>query len=419
MKYGPITACQVCGAQPLDSILFVGYLPPVNTMPDATKPLDEQPGYPLELVSCNKCTLAQINMVVRPDLLFPPDYPYTTGTTKILRDNFAQLAEEATQLLSLKTSDLVVDIGSNDGTLLSNFHKRNHPVLGIEPTDKSQLANAAGIRTWNRFFDGPCAQDVIAQFGCPALVTAANVFAHIPDPVGIVRAIGEMIGNDGVFINESHYFLSLVETLQYDTIYHEHLRYYSLKAMTHLLATTGLRVFRIQLIPTHGGSIRVYATRNTKFATDESVARQLKAEEDFGLGSPERLRRFAADVLQSKTDLLALLGKLRRDGNRIFGIGAPSRASTMINYCGLDRSLVETVMEVSGSHKIGRIMPGSNIPVENEARLYNEQPEYALLFSWHIHEELIPNLTRRGFKGDYIVPLPTPRIVKNPGTAKG
>ena len=416
MPFGPITACQVCQSSPLEPVLFLGYIPPVNSMPDISRPRDEQPSYPLELVFCPRCSLAQINMVVRPDLLFPPDYPYTTGTTRILRENFAQLAEESTQALQLKPDQLVVDIGSNDGTLLSNFVKRGHPVLGIEPTLKSELANAAGVRTWMRFFDAECARAVLKEIGRPKLVTAANVFAHIPDPKGIVQAIAGLIGDEGVFINESHYFLSLVETLQYDTIYHEHLRYYSLKTMAGLLETAGLRIFRVKRIPTHGGSIRVYASRNPKFAAEHSVKKQLKAEEDFGLHQIERLRRFAGDVLQSKVDLIGLLGKLRRDKKTVFGIGAPSRASTLINYCGLDRSLVESVVEVGGSHKIGKFMPGTDIPVENEERLYREQPPYALLTSWHIHEELIPNLAKRGFKGDFIIPLPAPRIVPNPGS---
>jgi hypothetical protein len=415
MQIGPITKCQCCRAEGLASVLFVGYLPPVNTMPRADCPLDEQPGYPLELVICPQCSLGQINFVVSPNILFPPDYPYTTGTTRILRENFSELAAEVTTCLGLKPDQLVVDIGSNDGTLLSNFRQRHHPVLGIEPTDKSKLANDAGIRSWNCFFNDETARRVVGELGRPALVTAANVFAHIPDPVGIVAAIASMIDDEGVFINESHYFLSLVETLQYDTIYHEHLRYYSLKSMMGLLATAGLRVFKVKLIPTHGGSIRVYASRNQKHVPDESVARQLQREEDFGLHTPSRLLRFSAEVYQSKVGLLVLLGEVRRKGGRVFAIGAPSRASTLIKYCGLDRSLVEAVMEVGGSHKIGRLMPGCNIPVENEERLYREQPEYALLLSWHIAEELIPNLVRRGFKGDFIVPLPVPRIVINPG----
>jgi hypothetical protein len=417
MQLGPITQCQMCQASPLEPILFVGYLPPVNTMPQTDQPLVEQPCYPLHLVYCPKCTLAQINFVPSPEILFPPDYPYTTGTTRILRDNFSQLAEESTALLGLKTDQLVVDIGSNDGTLLSNFLKRGHPVLGIEPTDKSKLANAAGVRSWNCFFNRDCARRVVSEIGHPALVTAANVFAHIPDPVAIVAAIADMIGDQGVFINESHYFLSLVQTLQYDTIYHEHLRYYSLKSMIRLLETAGLKVFNVKPIPTHGGSIRVYASRNKRYSANESVAKQLQAEERFGLHELPRLHRFAQEVFQSKADLLSLLGKLRQGGARIFGVGAPSRASTIVNYCGLDRSLVEAVMEVAGSHKIGKLMPGSDIPVENEERLYREQPQYALLLSWHIADELIPNLVKRGYRNDFIVPLPSPRIVRNPGKA--
>ncbi len=417
MKTGPIIHCQVCASADLESILFVGYIPPVNTMPAIGEPLDEQPCYPLELVFCPRCALAQVNMVVDPKLLFPPEYPYTTGTTRILRENFAQLAEETTELLGLKTGDLVIDIGSNDGTLLGNFHKRGHPVLGIEPTDKAQLANGAGVRTWQKFFNADSAAEAERELGKPALVTAANVFAHIPDPVGIARAIAGLIGEDGVFINESHYFQGLVETLQYDTIYHEHLRYYSLQSMNFLLERAGLRVFRVKKIPTHGGSIRVYATKNPRYAVDASVAEVLAEEKAFGLSDVKRLRQFADDALYSKVGLLGLLGKLKREKKTVFGIGAPSRASTLLNYCGIDRSLLESVVEVAGSHKIGKLMPGTNIPVENEERLYREQPEYALLLSWHIHEELIPNLVKRGYRGDFIVPLPEPRIIPNPGRA--
>jgi hypothetical protein len=352
--------------------------------------------------------------MVRPDLLFPPDYPYTTGTTRILRENFSQLADEATALLSLNRDQLVIDIGSNDGTLLSNFLKKGHPVLGIEPTLKSNLAINVGIQTWMRFFDRACAEDILTQVGRPALVTAANVFAHIPEPVEIVRAIAHLIGDEGVFINESHYFLGLVETLQYDTIYHEHLRYYSLKSMSFLLNQAGLRIFRVKKIPTHGGSIRVYSTRNQAIATDPSVNEMLAEESSFGLHKLDRLKKFATGVLRSKIDLFTLLYRLQAEGEKVFGIGAPSRASTLINYCGMDRSVMETIVEVSNSHKIGKFIPGSNIPVESEDRLYREQPPYALLTSWHIHDELIPNLVKRGYRGDFIIPLPTPRIVKNP-----
>jgi hypothetical protein len=414
MKLGAITECQVCQSPDLHSVLFLGYVPPVNTMPVVGKPRDAQSAFPLEMVTCSQCTLAQINYVADPKILFPPDYPYTTGTTRILRENFAQLAEEATGLLNLKIEDLVVDIGSNDGTLLGNFSGKGHPVVGIEPTDKAELANKANVRTWQKFFNQEVADEILEKAGRPKLVTAANVFAHIPDPQGIAKAIRHLVGDDGVFINESHYLLGLVETLQYDTVYHEHLRYYSLRSMIYLLKLAGLTVFRVKRIPTHGGSIRVYSSANPAYQVDPSVAELLAEEDKFGLADPKKLGDFAEQVLASKVQLLQLLHSIRLKKEKVFGIGAPSRASTLLNYCGVEQSLLECVLEVGGSHKIGKYMPGTDIPVENEERLYREQPAYALLLSWHIHDELIQNLVKKGFKGDFIIPLPSPFIKKNP-----
>jgi len=413
MKSYSITNCQVCDSKDLESILFIGDIPPVNTMLKIGGPRIEQIRFPLELCFCKNCNLTQINYIPDPNILFPPDYPYTTGTTRILRENFAQLAEEASELLGLNPEkDFIVDIGSNDGTLLSNFKNRGHNVLGIEPTDKSILANNKGINTWNEFFNDEVAKNILGQYGKPKLVTAANVFAHIPNPVDIVKSISNLIGDDGVFINESHYLLGLVENLQYDTIYHEHLRYYSLKSMIYLLKQGGLIVFRVKEIPTHGGSIRTYACKNPK-VIDESVQKQLDKEDEFQLHDIGELKCFALDVLKSKVKLLELLFNTKLYGEKIFAVGAPSRGSTLLNYCGINKDLIECVVEIKGSHKIGKYMPGTNIPVLDEEILYREQPEYALLLSWHIYKELIPNLEKRGYKGDFIIPLPTPKIIKN------
>ena len=413
MKSKPITTCQVCDSKNLESILFIGDIPPVNTMLKIGEPRIEQTRFPLELCFCKNCNLTQINYIPDPNILFPPDYPYTTGTTRILRENFAQLAEEATELLLLDPEkDFVVDIGSNDGTLLSNFKDRGHNVLGIEPTDKSILANNKGINTWNKFFNDEVAKNILGQYGKPKLVTAANVFAHIPNPVDIVKSISNLIGEDGVFINESHYLLGLVKDLQYDTIYHEHLRYYSLKSMIYLLKQAGLTVFRIKEIPTHGGSIRTYACKNPK-TIDISVQNQLDKEQKFGLFDIKRLKDFAKKVLISKVDLLNTLSLIVSNGDSVFAVGAPSRGSTLLNYCGINNDLIKCVVEVKDSHKIGKYMPGTNIPVLDEEILYREQPEYALLLSWHIYKELIPNLEKRGYKGDFIIPLPVPTVIKN------
>lgn len=406
-----VDRCQVCGSTDLESVLFLGYLPPVNQMRKQGQRPHEQPAYPAELLRCTKCQLVQIGLIVDPQILFPPEYPYTSGTTKILRENFAELQQEAAPLLGLKGHELIVDIGSNDGTLLSNWLNAGYPVCGIEPTDMAQLANSRGIRSIQSFFSPAAAERAVKECGTKAtVVTATNVFAHIEGIHEIVEGILAMLDDDGVFINESHYLMSLIETLQYDTIYHEHLRHYSLESVAYLLGMHGLEVIHAKRIPTHGGSIRVYASRKGKRPVQPSVAQLLKEEQSAG-PLADQMRAFKHRVALSKVHLHAMLKDLIANNARIFAIGAPSRASTLINYVGLDRELIDCVCEIDGSYKVGKYMPGTLVPVINESELFKQQPEYAMLLSWHIADELIPKLRQRGFKGQFIVPLPEPRIV--------
>ena len=406
-----VDRCQVCGASDLESVLFLGYLPPVNQMRPIGQRPHEQPAYPAELLRCRTCQLVQLGLIVDPGILFPPEYPYTSGTTKILRENFAELQRESTALLGLEGTELVVDVGSNDGTLLENFRAAGHPVCGVEPTLMANLANERGVRTIMSFFGPAAAARVVRECGVAQIVTATNVFAHIEGVHEIVDSVVAMMAPDGVFITESHYLMALIETLQYDTIYHEHLRHYSLESIAYLLGMHGLEVVHAKRIPTHGGSIRVYAARRGARTVQPAV--QALITEERGAGPLDgRLQQFRRRVAQSKLALHALLRDPVAKGARIFGVGAPSRASTLINYVGLDREILSCVVEVKGSYKVGKYMPGTLIPVVDEARLFEDQPEYALLLSWHIADELMPKLTARGFRGAYIVPLPEPRIVE-------
>ena len=407
----PVECCQVCGHAPLDDVLSLGYMPPVNQMVRIGVVPRQQPWFPTNLLHCRNCELVQLGLAVDPVIIFPPDYPYTSGTTKLLRDNFADLARESAAMLGLGKDDLVVDIGSNDGTLLSNFKDAGHRVLGIEPTDVGALANQRGIPTLKRYFGPEVAREVKREHGPAALVTAANCFAHIEDVHAIVDAIGEMLQPGGVFISESHYLIGLLDTLQYDTIYHEHLRYYSLASLKHLLEMHGLEVFHARPIPSHGGSIRVYAARHGTRTVQRSVGDMLAAE-PRGEAMAGRLASFRHDVVLSKLRLLAMLRDLKEKGARIAGISAPSRASTLVNYVGLDEAIVDYVCEIPGSLKIGRYMPGTRIPVVDEARLYADQPDYAVIFSWHIADELAPKVKAKGFRGQMITPLPVPRVVQ-------
>jgi hypothetical protein len=404
-----VDRCQVSGSTDLRSILFVGFLPPVNTMaPIGTRP-NEQPAYPAELLYCPESKLVQLGLIVDPAVLFPPHYAYTSGTTRILRENFAELYDEVMRLYPLSPDALAVDVGSNDGTLLSNFHDAGHRVCGVEPTDTHKIALERGIATINAFFGPGAAAQVVAQHGKAKIVTATNVFAHIENVHEIVESILTMLDDGGIFISESHYLLPLIETLQYDTIYHEHLRYYALQSLQYLLEMHGLEIIHAKGIPTHGGSIRVYAARRGQQPVQPSVA-ALLAVEAHEL-TWERFLDFRSRVSQSKLDLMAMLQGIRGRGEKVYGVGAPSRASTLVNYVGLDSAIIDCVLEIEGSYKIGKMMPGTLIPVLEESKLFIDQPEYALLFSWHIADELIPKIRQKGYRGKFIVPLPSPTIL--------
>ena len=261
-----------------------------------------------------------------------------------------------------------------------------------------------------RYFGKDVAREVKAKHGAAKVVTAANCFAHIEDVHAIVEGIVEMLAPDGVFISESHYLIGLLDTLQYDTIYHEHLRYYSVGSLKHLLEMHGLEVFHARHIPSHGGSIRVYAARKGAYPVNASV-KQMLDDEPRGDAMRKRLANFRDDVMLSKLRLHALIRDIKEKGGRIVGISAPSRASTLVNYVGLDEAIIDYVCEIEGSLKIGKCMPGTLIPVVEESRMFEDQPDCAIIFSWHIADELAPKLRAKGFKGMLVTPLPVPRVL--------
>lgn len=405
-----INKCQVCDGIKLLSVLFLGYLPPVNTMPKIGSRPSEEPSYPAEWLYCSKCHLVQLGCIVDPKILFPPEYPYTSSTTKVLRDNFAELYRESSKILSLAQDDLIVDIGSNDGNLLSNF-RDSHRVLGITPEEIGKIAIEEGIDTIIDYFTGKVVDNVIKTRGKATMITATNVFAHMENIHDVLKNIIRLLKPNGVFVSESHYLYSLIKTLQYDTVYHEHMRYYSLHSLKYLLAIHGMEVFHAKKIPSHGGSIRVYAAKKGTRKVEKTVSKMLSVEKKV-VTNKQNLLKFQNKVTLSKLSIMSLLYQIKKRRERIYGIGAPSRASTLINYAGIDNGILDCVLEIHGSHKIGKYVPGTVIPVLDEEKLYKDQPEYALLLSWHIANELAPKLKQKGFRGKFIVPLPSPVIIK-------
>jgi SAM-dependent methyltransferase len=410
--FGPILQCQSCAARPLTPVVFLGHLPPVSTMYPIDAPAVRESWFPAPVFYCPSCHLVQLGYVEDPAVLFQPEYKYTSGTTKSLRENFAELARQARTRFGLTAKDLMVDIGSNDGTLLSNFQSAGHRVVGIEPTKAGDIAIAAGIPTVRDFLGKGAVDAVVSKHGKAKVVTAANVFGHMPDIDEVMACISGLLEPGGIFISESDYLLDIVNGLEFDTMYHEHLRYYSVHSIQNLLEPRGYRVFSVERIGTHGGSIRVYATRGSAVARDGSVEKLLEVERAAGLNSPAWIAGFRDRITSAKLKIFELLAKLISQGHRLYGIGAPARSTTLVHYFGLDVGVLDCVLEVQGSKKIGHYIPGTRIPVFAESKLFEDQPEHALLLSWHIADELMRILRSKGYTGSFIVPLPEPRVIE-------
>lgn len=365
--------------------------------------------FPLEFGYCTKCSLVQIINEVNQSTVFPETYPYLSGMTKSLVDNFKQQSEQAMNLINLNESDLVLDIGSNDGSLLMQY-KNNCKVLGVEPTFAAKTSLEKGIPTLESFFSLDVARDILKAYGKAKLITACNVFAHIPNLNELLKGIDEVLSEDGVFISESHYLFSLLSNLQFDTIYHEHLRYYSATFLSMAFEQFNLKIFRIDLIDSHGGSIRVWASRPGKFKINSSVSELIKKESSKNLEFEMVL--FSNSVRNWRHRFRSLIAELILDGNLIAGVGAPSRSSTLLTFAGITSQDIFAVAEVKGSAKIGRFIPGTKIPVLDENEVLSKEPNVLLILSWHLSETLMKILRDKGFKGKFLIPLPNPVLVE-------
>jgi len=401
-----IKNCQLGCKSKLQDLFFFGYVPSVNSLRDSEKRNISEQFFPLDLLICPECKLGQISCIVDRQILFPKTYPYTSSTTKILRDNFKNLSIEVDKFKKLSKKDLIVDIGSNDGNLLSNFKEKSR-VLGVTPENIGKIAINRGIPTILDYFDDKSVRQILKKNGKATIVTATNVFAHIDNMSNLILNIKKCLSPDGIFISESHYFLKVINEMQYDTVYHEHLRYYSLTSLKIFLEKFGLYIFYAKEIKTHGGSIRVYASRKNYFKIHKNVKKILNKEKKFF--RKKFLNDFKINTFKTKINLLNLIRKIKIKKLNICGVGAPSRSSTLINYVGIDEKMINSILEVKDSHKINNFVPGTKIPIINENSLL-KWPEYLIIFSWHIKDELKKIFKKKGFKGKFIIPLPKPHI---------
>ncbi len=403
--------CQYCANLNISEVLNLGALPPVNDLRPSTEQLEVLNCFPLPFCHCEKCGLTQIGVTLDREVVFPKTYPYLSGMTRSLLDNFAIQAQDVNSYLQLGKNDLVIDIGSNDGSLLANYSSLSR-VLGIEPTQAAGKAIERGIPTLNMYFDFESASIVNEKYGKARLVTACNVFAHIDDIPSLISNLDQILAEDGIFVSESHYLLNLIETLQFDTIYHEHLRYYTVSFLSKLFQSNGFEIFRVDPTPSHGGSIRVWTSRIGKHRVTSSVQDYLELEQKANITNFDTLKKFAKDVITWRNNFRFLLSELISEGAVIGGLGAPSRASTLIAFAGITELDLVGVGEVSDSAKLGKNMPGTRIQVITEAELLSRQPSHLLILSWHIKDGIMAALRDKGYLGKFIVPLPNPVVVE-------
>ena len=378
--------------------------------------LDEESYYPLRLFFCPDCYAVQVIDKVSANVLFK-DYFYFSSSIQTLRDHFIAYAGEVTTRFLIPESATVIEFGCNDGVLLRPLADQNiKTVIGIDPaTNIVSTINDPRITIINDFFTEDVAQDIISTHGRVDMVVANNVYAHIPDIQGITRAVHDVLSDDGVFIFEVHYLGNVINELQYDMIYHEHLYYYSLLSVMKHFERYGMMVFDVKKVPIHAGSMRFYVCKNGSkqgSVVSPAVIRLQNEELAKGFHRPETFARFAEDIAERKTELMALLNKLKKEGRTIAGYGASGRANTMIQYCGINHSHLDYMIDDAPA-KAGFFTPGSHFEIHPSSILDQPNPpDYLLLFAWSFFDEISKRSKKyldRG--GRMIVPLPEVKIL--------
>ncbi len=378
-------SCRSCGSKKLRPILDLGAMPPANAYVKPGDLNETEASFPLSLSLCEDCFLLQVPDVVAPDILFK-DYHYFTGANEPMVKHFRDYAENAIKPFIRSSSDLVVDIGGNDGVLLG-FAKSFAKVLNIDPADNlSSASECRGVSFYNAFFSRAVAEEVLKTFGHARVVTANNVFAHVDDVNDVFMGASTLIGDEGVFICEVHWVKNLLDLACFDQVYHEHLCFYSLHALMPVIARAGMTIFDVDIVPTQGESLRVFAARDRK--PKESVERVLSAERAAGLVDIDRYLRFARTVAQNKEDTLSLIAKLKAQGKRIIGYGAPAKGNTLLNYYGLDSNSIEYLTDTTPA-KQGLYSPGARIPIVAPQEIQFRQPDFILLLAWNYRDAIL------------------------------
>jgi hypothetical protein len=401
--------CRVCGSQRLEMFLDLGDQPHCDSLLCLKDLARKEPYYPLQVCFCHDCTTVQINYTVPKETMFG-EYLYVSGTTQTLRTHFQNTTDRLVARLGLQRDDLVVDIGSNDGTWLACYEQYGLRTLGVDGAKNlAEMANARGVETWARFFNAAVAREIIAAKGRAKLVTAAGVFFHLEELHSVTEGIAELIHDRGVFCVQAISLGEMLKQCQFDQVYHEHLTYWTLKSLDRLFSQYGLEVFHAGRLTIHGGSLELLVAPKGQRPIDATVHDMRGEEKRLAFDKIETYRAFAGRVWEIERQLLAVLREYAAKGGRVYAYGAPAKGATLLNSFHITTDLVKCAVEVNPL-KIGKYIPGVRLPILDEKGI--DLPDAYLLLAWNFLKEFLPrnrDYIERG--GKFIVPIPTPVVI--------
>jgi len=393
-------------------VLDLGEQPPANALVDKNTINEPEEKFPLRLFWCSDCFFVQLLDIVNKEYLFK-HYLYMTSASKPIVEHFAKYAKDVfDEFLKDDDEPFVVEIGSNDGSLLTEFKKLGVSIMGIEPASNlSKLANQSQITTMNDFFTSKIAKK-ISETKHSSVIVANNVIGHVEDLHDLMNGIETLLSNNGVFIFEVPYLIDLIKKLEFDTVYHEHLSYFSLLPLVNLTNQHGLEIFDVKKQNVHGGSLRIFVSKKGNFQINNSVKTFLNEEHNLGLDDIIIYEKFSTNVKALKENLNTLLKKLKNENKFIFGYGAPAKGNVLLNYCNIDNSILEFVIDTTPI-KQGKFTPGTHIPIISPEIISKKgSNDIALLLAWNYeHDILEKEKNFRNKDGKFLVPIPSPRLI--------
>jgi predicted TPR repeat methyltransferase len=406
-----VAACIACKSSGVEAFLDLGETALANKFLAPDEVSTSEPRFPLIVGQCAACGHVQLMQPVPPAAMFD-DYLYISSLSTTLVAHLQSLAKAVVDRLGLGKDDLVIDIGSNDGTLLSAFNKLGVRTLGVDPAKNlAPLAEANGVETITAYFDDRSAGEIVAKYGQASAITATNVFLHIPVLDGFMAGLHRVLRPGGIFVVEAHYLRDLIEQLAFDTIYHEHCSYWSLDAVSTMFRSYGFSVFDAARLPIHHGQLRLFVSREGERLIEPNVRRLLDEERTIGLTKPENLRAFSARVEAIRKTLRDMIHEFKASGKHVAGYGAPAKGNTLLSYLGFGPDDLDYIADKSPL-KQGRVTPGTHIPVVAPDRLMSDLPDYVLLLAWNFADEILAEQAAyRERGGKFILPVPSAEIV--------